>query len=50
MKVVGRQETEHDFAGVPVEPISNPELGAVGIRIFRPLPPKKDAEPEDHET
>jgi hypothetical protein len=56
------QKDEYDFLGVSVERISSPELEAAGIRIFRPLPPKKaeladvrsdhlkDDKPEDHES
>ena len=49
MRDVEREATGHDFAGVPVEQISNPGLEAVGIKIFRPLP-AKDAKTEDHES
>ena len=41
MKGDCHQKDECDFLGVPAERISSPELEAAGIRIFRPLPPKK---------
>jgi len=50
MRDVEREDTECEFVGLPVEQISNPELEAVGIRIFRPLPPEKDAKTEDYES
>jgi hypothetical protein len=42
----------YDFRGILLERIPNPDLEAVGIRIFRPAPPTKavDDRPEEHES
>jgi hypothetical protein len=46
------QEEAHDLCGVPVERIPKSGTRAVGIRIFRPSPPKKAPadKPEGYES